>query len=281
VLVARPSSDQLYADVPEYGSLARFRAERKLRGLRVDDDVWWYVSFGSGERTLVFLHGMAGAYDIWWQQLESFADRFRVVSFTYPATPTLAGLRRGIMAVLDAEEVGRFSVVGSSLGGYLAQYMVSADDGRIDRAVFGNTFPPNDLIEARNGRTAAIGRLLPERVVMYGFRRNVVTSVIPASGGSALLRAYLFEQSYGQMSKAQFLARYRCVVDPFDPRELSIPHLIIESDNDPLVSRDLREMLRRTYPNATAHTFHDAGHFTYLNEPGPYTDVLRSFLEGR
>jgi maspardin len=279
--VAHPPSDQLYADVPVYGSLARFRAERKLRGLRVDNDVWRYVSFGSGDRALVFLHGMAGAYDVWWQQLEAFADRFRVLSFTYPAVPTLAGLRRGIMGVLNAEEVGHFSVVGSSLGGYLAQYLVSVDDGRIDRAVFGNTFPPNGLIEARNGRTAAIGRLLPERVVMYGFRRNVATSVIPAAGGSALVRAYLFEQSYGQMSKAQFLARYRCVVDPFDPVEPSVPHLIIESDNDPLVSRELREMLRRTYPEAAVHTFHHTGHFTYLNASNEYTGVLARFLEGR
>ncbi len=280
-LVAHRTSDQLYADVPEYRSLARFREEQKLRGLRVDDYVWRYVSFGSGDRTLVFLHGMAGAYDIWWQQLEAFADGFRVVSFTYPAVQTLAGLRRGIMAVLDAEEVGRFSVIGSSLGGYLAQYLVATDDGRIDRAVFGNTFPPNDLIEAQNGRTAAVGGLLPERIVMYGFRRSVTTSVIPAAGGSGLLRAYLLEQSSGQMSKAQFLARYRCVIDPFQAVDPPMPHLIIESDNDPLVSRELREMLRRTYPDAAVHTFHHTGHFTYLNAPGQYTDVLREFLEGR
>jgi pimeloyl-ACP methyl ester carboxylesterase len=243
--------------------------------------MWRYVSFGSGDEVLVFLHGMGGAYDIWWQQLEVLADRFRVVSFTYPAVPTLAGLRRGIMAILDAEEVGRFSAIGSSLGGYLAQYLVTTDGGRIDRAVFGNTFPPNDLIEARNGGTAAIGRLFPERVVMYGFRRNLATSVVPSAGGSPLVRAYLFEQSYGQMSKAQFLARYRCVIDPFDPAEPSMPHLIIESDNDPLVPRELREMLRRTYPSAEVHTFHHTGHFTYLNAPHDYTGVLARFLEGR
>ena len=183
------------------------------------------------------------------------------------------------MAVLDAEDIDRFSVVGSSLGGYLAQYLVVTEEGRIDRAVFGNTFPPNELIEARNGRTAALGRFLPESIVMAAFRRNVATSIVPAAGGSSLVRAYLFEQSY-QMSKAQFLARYQCVIDPFEPVEPAMPHLIIESDNDPLVPRELRERLRRAYPRATVHMFHDTGHFTYLNEPDAYTGVLTEFLGG-
>jgi maspardin len=273
--------DELYADVAAETreSLSRFRMDHKLRGLRVDGRVWRYASFGTGERVLVFLHGMGGAYDIWWQQLEALEGRFRILSLTYPAVPSLAGLRRGILAILDAEAIERFTVIGSSLGGYLAQYLVAMDGARIDQAVFGNTFPPNDLIEAENGRTAAIGRFMPERIVMYGFRRNVDTSVVPAAGGSPLVRAYLHEQSYGQMSKAQFLARHLCVVDRFATVQPPMPHLIIESDNDPLVSRELREMLRRTYPGAATHTFHRTGHFTYLNDPIGYTRVLSGFLE--
>lgn len=267
-----------YEGVVQYRSLAEFRTEHRLRGLRVGE-VWPYLSFGTGERAVVFLHGMAGAYDIWWQQLEALSDVFRVVSFTYPAVPDLAGLRRGIMAILDAENIDRFTVVGSSLGGYLAQYLVATDGGRIDRAVFGNTFPPNELLRAENGRRAALGRLLPEAVVMAAFRRNVAREIVPAAGGSPLVRAYLFEQSR-EMSKAQFLARYRCVIDPFEPVEPAIPHLIIESDNDPLISRELRERLRRAYPRAAVHTFHNTGHFTYLNEPDAYTGVLAEFLEG-
>jgi maspardin len=273
--------DALYADVPDdvRGSLARFRQERKLRRLRVDELVWSYVSFGFGERAVVFLHGMAGAYDIWWQQLEALADRYRVLSLTYPPVPTLSGLRRGVLAVVDAEGIDRFSTVGSSLGGYLAQYLVAHDTGRIDRAVFGNTFPPNDMILRENARTAAIGRMAPERLVMHGFRRSVDANVVPAAGGSPLVRAFMYEQSHGMMSKAQFLARYRCVVDRFEPTRPTVPVLIIESDNDPLVNGALRGMLRQTYPSARVHTFHRTGHFTYLNEPGDYTRVLAGFLD--
>ncbi len=276
-LVSRP-----YANVSSEtrDSLARFRSRRKVRKLRVDGRIWPYVSYGSGEGALLFLHGMAGSYDIWWQQLESFSSDYRVVSVTYPAVANLSGLRRGIIAILDAEGIDRVSVVGSSLGGYLTQYLVGTDGARIDKAVFGNTFPPNDILEAANEKTAAVGRVMPEWVVMVGFRRNIAQVVVPASGDSPLVRAYLTEQSHGHMSKAQFLARYECVIDGFEAPRPSMPHLIIESDNDPLVSRELRDMLRRTYPGAAVHTFHNTGHFTYLNDPTSYTRVLSEFLRG-
>lgn len=267
------------ADPDVVASLQRFRTEHPPKGLRIDGHIWRYVSMGEGPRTLLFLHGMAGAYDIWWQQLEAFRGQFRVVSLTYPETASLAGLRRGVMAILEADGVESFAVVGSSLGGYLAQYLVAQEGDRIERAVFANTFPPNDIIGRENRVRSALARVLPWSVVKAAYRRSVTDEIAPAAGGSALVKAYLLEQ-VDLMTKAQLLARYRCVVDRFEPVEPSMPVLIIESDNDPLVSRELREMLIRTYPHARRHTFHKTGHFTYLNEPAEYTRVLAGFLDG-
>ncbi len=86
--------------------------------------------------------------------------------------------------------------------------------------------------------------------------------------------------AYGRMSKAQFMARYHAVIDPFAPPDLTalqIPAMIIEADNDPLVAETLREMLKATYPEAAVQTLHAAGHFPYLNEPERYTELLTTF----
>ena len=54
--------------------------------------------------------------------------------------------------------------------------------------------------------------------------------------------------------------------------------MIIESDNDPLIEPALREALRETYSQAYVYTFHQAGHFPYLNQAKEYTEVLKNFF---
>ena len=149
--------------------------------------------------------------------------------------------------------------------------------------MFANTFPPNDIIIERFNRLGKLLPLLPQWAVMRDFRKTAVEKIYPAAGKSELVRAYLLEQSYGMMSKAQFVARFHCVIDSFEPPDLhslDIPALIIEADNDPLVEKPLREMLKTTYPSAAIKTLSGAGHFPYLTRADEYSNILEAFING-
>jgi pimeloyl-ACP methyl ester carboxylesterase len=149
------------------------------------------------------------------------------------------------------------------------------------RAVFSNTFPPNELIAEKNKTIGAALPYLPEWLVIDVLRGSFTESVYPASGNDELTLAFLMEIGHGRMSKGQALGRYRCVVDPFtapDPAALGIPVLIIEADNDPLVELALREQLKETYPTAVVQTLSGVGHFPYLKLADEYTGFLREFF---
>lgn len=278
--------DELYAkvDAESAASLVEFRGEHPVRTLELRGVTWEYVSLGEGPETILFLHGMTGAYDIWWQQLEALQDEYRVISVTYPAVDSLEEMRAGVLAVLDAEGVDKFDVVGSSLGGYFAQYLIASVPERIEKAVFANTFPPNDIIAEKNKIIGTALPFLPSWLIMNVMTGSMTESVYPAAGvGDAdLVLAYGLEQTHGRMSKAQLLGRYRCVVESFDAPDvgaLDIPVLIIEADNDPLVEPALREGLKATYPSAQVETRHNVGHFSYLNDADAYTQILEDFLD--
>ncbi|MEA3223756.1 MAG: alpha/beta hydrolase [Thermodesulfobacteriota bacterium] len=277
------SFSEVYVDVdrPTRESLLEFRKDHPLRTINIDGVKWAYLSCGSGQDSIVFLHGMGGAADIWWQQILALEHRYRVLAPSYPPVEGIDRLAEGISKIMDKEDIKKATIIGTSLGGYLAQDFVRLYPEKVEKAVFANTFPPNNIIAEKSKFLGSLLPFFPEWLVMRAFRGSIINSVYPASGYSEIVKAYQLEQGYGLMSKAQFVARYHCVIDGFPAPNLAslgIKTMIIESGNDPLVEKSLREMLKQTYPTARIHTFHNTGHFTYLNKPKEYTEVLVRFL---
>jgi 2-succinyl-6-hydroxy-2,4-cyclohexadiene-1-carboxylate synthase len=242
---------------------------------------WEYLSTGQGPAALLFLHGLAGSYNIWWQQILAFQQNFRVLSLTTPPVATLEGLRTGLNALLSHEGIDRFAVVGSSYGGYIVQYLLTQQPERIERAVLANTMPPDHHFARWSRLADTLFPLVPNAVFQFGFRTSTELSLYPASGRSEFLRAYLNEMTYHNMTKELFLARYQAVIERFDPPRPELPLLIIETANDPLIDSTLQQALKLTYPTAKVHTLGDVGHFPYFHQPDAYNQVLESFLLGQ
>lgn len=278
--VSRVPFNELYAGVDPalVDSLRSFRQANPPQQLQIDGATWEYVAIGQGQEAVLFLHGMTGAYDIWWQQVDSLKGQYRIITVTYPPVKSLEELEKGVLAILQAEGVREFNVVGTSLGGYFAQYLIAKHPEKIQRAVLSNTFPPNNLLAEKNRTLGTILPYLPEWLVLSVLRDNFQKIIYPTSGNDQLTLAFLNEIGYGRMNKAQLVGRYYCVIEKFAVSTPTMPVMIIESDNDPLVERTLREQLKATYPNATVNTFSGAGHFPYINRAQEYTKLLLDFL---
>ncbi len=269
-----PYQDEAAAQLKEFRN-------RPLRTIQVDGIEWHYYIGGNGPRTILFIHGMGGAYDLWWRQVLAFENQFRIITYTLPEeVRTLREAANGILAILTKEQIRQVIIVGTSMGGYIAQYLVDQYPQKIERAVFGNTFPPNNLIRIKNRRTAQLVRFLPEILIFKAGNKQLKEKILPAAHNSPLLAAFLPSLPF---SKKQFINRYRVVVDPQFPRPFRyevkrIPKLIIESDNDPLIDPELRQALKEMYPDARVFTFHNEGHFPYINAAQTYNQVLVEFF---
>jgi pimeloyl-ACP methyl ester carboxylesterase len=259
-------------------SLEEFR-EEPVQSARSGNHDWTYYRAGSGDTTILFLHGMGGSYDIWWQQINHFKSTYRTISLSYPPVSTLKDLSDGVIAILNKEKIDKVVIVGSSLGGYLAQYITSNYPERVLKISLGNTFCPNTIQKAKNEKTMQRMRWVPEWYVIKTIRKKYNAEIVPAANNSPVVKAFLNELLGGQVDRKTFIARYHCVVDHFVAHiHPSIPIQIIQSDNDPLVEPALREMLTRQYPQAKVVTLRHLGHFPYLNAAGQYSKVLEQFI---
>ncbi len=256
--------------------------KKPVKTITVNGVDWKYFSGGKGEHTILLCHGMGGAYDLWWQQVAAFEKDYKIITYTLPdEIDNLQAVKTGLEAILNQEKVDKFYVVGTSMGGYIAQYLVKTMPERVEKAVFGNTFPPNDELVTENQTKFKIVSWLPEIVVGKFGEKSLDEKLLPAAHHDSLLAAFLPSLPF---SKKGLIARYKVVVDMFvfNPCQYQykrIPKLIFESDNDPLISKSLRRQLRQLYPDAEVYTFHNEGHFPYINAVSEYNKVLRSFLE--
>jgi len=106
-----------------------------------------YLVVGEGHSTLVFLHGLGGDHSNWQPQIVDFSKDHRCVAWTLPGygvSPpmealTWPNLSDMLARVLDDLGVHRATIVGLSMGGYIAQQFAADHDERVDRLVLAAT----------------------------------------------------------------------------------------------------------------------------------------------
>ena len=99
-------------------SLFQFRTH-PTKTISHDGRDWDYLSIGEGPKHLLFLHGMGGAYDIWFQQIEALTDSFHIISLTLPEVNSLSDASSGILEILNEEDIDQVNLIGTSMGGYI------------------------------------------------------------------------------------------------------------------------------------------------------------------
>jgi len=273
---------ELYKKTDKHAKDLKDLRSKPLKSIVVDGFVWNYYSAGNGESCLLFIHGMGGSYDFWWNQIKFFEPNYRVISYTLPkGIQSLKEVEKGILALLAQEKVDQFIPIGTSMGGYITQFLLKNHPQRIQKAVLSNTFPPNDFIINENAFQRKLIPLLPSYIVGKFAEQHLKKDIFPTSESNELVLSFLMSVPF---SKQELSNRFDIVVDFFEaspekPIVKNIPKLIFESDNDPMITPELRSQLKTLYPEAQVHTFHNKGHFPYINAKDDYNTHLQYFLK--
>ena len=115
---------------------------------------------GSDLPALVLLQGFMSARGVWKWQVEAFSHEFRVITMdnrdagdSPPETEpyTMVDLAGDVVALLDALEIERASVLGHSMGGYVALQFAAHYPERLGKLVLVAT---SGLAGGALGRTA-------------------------------------------------------------------------------------------------------------------------------
>lgn len=244
------------------------------------------------QRVIVLLHGLGADAESWvFQYPVLIAAGFR------PLAPDLPGFGRSaayaqrwsvkrtaekLAAWLAALGVERFSLVGHSMGGAVAQELALICAERVEKLVLVNTFA--HLRIRFSGET----RYLTRRFVTLNFRgldqqaAQVAERVFPREDQTIwrdlvvekILQASPRVYRQAMLSLAVFDARRKA-------KKLSMPALVVTSEEDTTIAPSIQTELASRLPNARQVRIEQSGHAVLIDQAEEFNRTLLTFLRER
>lgn len=267
--------------------LARFRSTHPASHVTVGGLLWQFIACGQGSETVVLLPGGTGHGETWFPIILRLEKVYRIIAPTYPQATTMTQLAEGVVGILNEEGVVQAHLLGTSLGGCVAQCFVRAHPEMVSSLVLSNTLVPDKERPVILRRRNRVLNCLPSGLLRYLSRRSIFKHLptFPAMQ-RAFWRAYFSKFVTTHLTRETLLRQNDCLID-FEEHYLFSADdlvdwpgavLILESDDDPLISAAERENLKMVYPEAQVHTFHGAGHLTPVSRKREYVSLVRRFL---
>lgn len=251
---------------------------------------------GSGEPTLVLVHGLGCDQHIWRALAPRFAADHRVVTFDLMGVghsertqydpkrhATLEGYAQDLIDVVRSLDGPPPVVIGHSLGGTIALLATSIDPTYAAKLV-AIVVSPRYLDEPphyRGGMTPADVRdvLATMDQNFVGWAGAFSSVVAPQSDAARTMHDAL-------TSSDPFTTRHLAeLVFSFDLRPLlpgvALETLVLRSQNDPIIPPEASEHLSRSLPRARSVTLPVPGHCPHISHPQLVEAAVRAFLAER
>jgi 3-oxoadipate enol-lactonase len=243
---------------------------------------------GSGSPVLL-IHGLGYARWGWEPLLPLLTERHRVISFdnrgigesSVPPGPYTAEMMAGdAVAVLDAAGVGRAHVVGTSLGGMIAQELALRSPDRVDHLVLIATTPGTP---GGHPMPAATVRLLTEASQLEPevALRRFVENALGQAPDPALVEAIMAHRLAQPQSPAGWAAQAAAgtgYAGGDRAGDIAAPTLIVTGTADRVVDPANADLLGEMIPDVRVEKVADAGHLVFWEHPALVAELINDFL---
>lgn len=272
-----------------------------LRWVQVRDRPVNVLDIGAGP-AVVFLHGLAGCWQNWLENIVPLAADHRVIAIDFPgfgespmpAGPiSVRGYARAVVMVLDTLGIEGATIVGNSMGGFVGCEMAIRFPQRIERLVL-VAGAGLSLRHMRHERKTG-ARARTENLLFFGLGRLarhtdlVVRSrrlrrallLLVVAHPERLCGPLIAEQAHGAGKPGFDDALDAMTAYPIRDRlgEITCPTLIVWGEDDRLVPiRDASEF-EWLILDARKVIYPDTGHMVMLERPERFNEDLRSFIE--
>jgi len=232
---------------------------------------------GDGEKTLLFLHGWGSNKEIWQgciRELEN--ERISLYAIDLPGFGAsqipLKPMTVGDYAEIVAEfikklELKNVILIGHSFGGRIGIKLVSMRPELIEKLVLVDSAGFAMDANKKNLANAAAKIVKPifKPKFMQGLRKKIYKQI-----GS----------DYAETSGTMTATYVKTIEEDLteDLKKITVPTLIIFGEDDTVTPVSYGEKMHSLVPNSKFKILKQAGHFSFLDKPEEFVEVLNKFI---
>lgn len=238
-------------------------------------EIWPYIDTGGKGPALILLPGSVGTCEMFFKQLRALGGTFRLIAVSYPAEPNPERLADGLAGLMDHLKLDRTSVLGSSFGGYWAQFFALRYPDRVEHLFLGNIFvTPNELFSNPLFDPDWIAKTSAAELQAFWLQR---VKQAPDSELKSIQLDMLSGRQSADNLKARFVGVAQATLCP--PLPLPASHItIIDCEDDPIIPPQSRQAVRDRYPGANIRTLSSGGHYPHILNPSAYDAIITERL---
>jgi pimeloyl-ACP methyl ester carboxylesterase len=292
----RGGDDYGVSDVPDWRGIDW---SRHLHELQIDRRAVAYADIGTGlgRPPVVFVHGLAGCWQNWIENLPRIARHRRAIALDLPGFGrsemprdpiSITHYARAVNELCDRLALGRVVVVGNSMGGLIGADLAARFPKRVERVVLvsaagmthrqllrrpARTFTRTAMFLATTTTAQHAALLARPRV------RHLALSTI-LRHPTRLALDLLLEQT-PRHGLPGFMPALEAIMT-YDIRErlpeVGCPALIVQGRHDLLVPVRDADEYERLIPDARKIVWDETGHAPQLERPVRFNDALLAFV---
>ena len=264
--------------------------EEHLKTAKIGNYDNQYLDVGKGT-PVVLIHGLAGEYSAWTNQIQMLKDHYRVIAFdnrgagksTQIDEPiSTQDLAQDTLGLMDHLGIDSAHVVGRSMGGAVAQYMALMSPKRVKSLVLCASFAVLDPLGRRvllNMREALEWRMSwadharhsVQNFVSAEFfntKQEQVKKIEALIGGETRLPACYIRQNEA--------CQNHDTSKQLD--QITQPTLVMAGTSDPICSLTATHILSKGIKNSQTILFENASHFFLMEQPAKFNQSLLDWL---
>jgi pimeloyl-ACP methyl ester carboxylesterase len=257
-----------------------------------------YLEWGSADKTVVCLHGTSMQAHAWTQFARDLQPAFRVIALNMrghglsdapESGYTIPQYSDDLLHFADALRLGRFHLIGSSLGTQVALHFAAHHPGRVGRVVLSD---PSLAIEqpAIDGYVA-LHRSRPRSFATIEEARAFARALPQRAGLSASMHELTEIGDFRRNDEGRFEWCYNLngILETFqnlridqwpDVRRIKPPVLVLRAATSHVLSHDNALRLERELPDGTLVEIPDSSHTIWGDRPDLLSGLSQRFLSG-